>query len=47
MPLVQERTLADLRHNDMLTGYAAIVKFWRADYHKDQTPLNRPLRLWS
>jgi predicted nucleotidyltransferase component of viral defense system len=43
---VQERTgmplhldkLTELRHKDMLTGYAAIVKFWGADYAKDQAP---------
>lgn len=46
MSLVQERTgmqlhlekLTDLRHNDMLTGYAAVVKFWGADHSKDQIP---------
>lgn len=46
MSLVQERTgmplhpqrLTHLRHNDMLTGYAAIVKFWGADHSKDQVP---------
>lgn len=46
MSLVQERTgmplhlerLTDLRHNDMLTGYAAIVKFWGADHSKNQAP---------
>ena len=44
--IVQERTgmqlhlekLTDLRHNDMPTGYAAIVKFWGADHSKDQIP---------
>lgn len=44
--IVQERTgmqlhlekLNDLRHNDMPTGYAAIVKFWGADHSKDQIP---------
>ncbi|WP_286834824.1 nucleotidyl transferase AbiEii/AbiGii toxin family protein [Sphingobacterium sp. UBA7038] len=43
---VQERTgmplhldkLTELRHKDMLTGYAAIVKFWGADHAKDQAP---------
>ncbi|WP_257670923.1 nucleotidyl transferase AbiEii/AbiGii toxin family protein [Parapedobacter tibetensis] len=46
MSLVQERAgmplhlekLTDLRHNDMPTGYAAIVKFWGADHSKDQVP---------
>lgn len=46
MALVQQRTgmplhlerLTGLRHNDMLTGYAAIVKFWGADHSKDQMP---------
>lgn len=46
MSLVQERTgmqlhlekLTDLRHNDLLTGYAAVVKFWGADHSKDQIP---------
>ena len=44
--IVQERTgmqlhlekLTDLRHYDMPTGYAAIVKFWGADHSKDQIP---------
>ena len=51
--MVQERTdiplhlekLAELRHHDMLTGYAAIVKFWGADHAKDQAPPD-PAR-WS
>lgn len=46
MSLVQERTgmplhlekLTTLRHNDMSTGFAAIVKFWGADHSKDQIP---------
>lgn len=46
MSLVQNRTgmplhlekLTDLRHNDMPTGYAAIVKFWGADHSRDQIP---------
>lgn len=46
MLIVKERTgmqlhlekLTDLRHNDMPTGYAAIVKFWGADHSKDQIP---------
>ncbi|QIH36103.1 nucleotidyl transferase AbiEii/AbiGii toxin family protein [Sphingobacterium sp. DR205] len=46
MSIVQERTgmqlhlekLTDLRHNDMPTGYAAVVKFWGADHSKDQIP---------
>lgn len=39
MPLHLER-LTDLRHHDMPTGYAAIVKFWGADHSKDQIPPN-------
>ena len=46
MSLVEERTgmqlhlekLTNLRHKDMPTGYAAIVKFWGADHSKDQVP---------
>ncbi|MFD2555458.1 nucleotidyl transferase AbiEii/AbiGii toxin family protein [Sphingobacterium tabacisoli] len=46
MTSVQQRTemplhldkLTELRHKDMLTGYAAIVKFWGADHAKDQAP---------
>lgn len=46
MSLVQDRTsmplhlekLTGLRHNDMPTGYAAIVKFWGADHSRDQIP---------
>ena len=46
MSLVQERTgmqlhlekLTNLLHNNMPTGYAAIVKFWGADHSKDQIP---------
>lgn len=46
MSLVQGRTgmqlhlekLTNLRHNNMPTGYAAIVKFWGADHSKDQIP---------
>jgi predicted nucleotidyltransferase component of viral defense system len=44
--LVTERTeialhvsqLTVLKHKEMPTGYAAIVKFWGADHAKDQTP---------
>ncbi|EOZ96877.1 hypothetical protein A33Q_2187 [Indibacter alkaliphilus LW1] len=37
MPLhLEKRT--ELRHNDMLTGYAAIIKFWGADHSRDQIP---------
>lgn len=46
MSLVQERTgmqlhlekLTNLSHNDIPTGYAAVVKFWGADHSKDQIP---------
>lgn len=46
--LVTERTemplyvsqLTTLKHKDMPTGYAAIIKFWGADHNKDQTPPN-------
>lgn len=46
MTSVQQRTemplhldkLTELRHKDMLAGYAAIVKFWGADHAKDQAP---------
>jgi predicted nucleotidyltransferase component of viral defense system len=46
MSLVKDRTgmplhfekLTALQHNNMPTGYAAIVKFWGADHSKDQIP---------
>lgn len=49
MTSVQERTemplhldkLKELRHKDMLTGYAAIVKFWGADHAKEREVLKK------
>lgn len=37
MPLHLEK-LTNLRHNDMSTGYSAVIKFWGADHPKDQNP---------
>jgi len=37
MPLYLAK-LTELRHNNHLTGFAAVIKFWGADHAKDQTP---------